>query len=260
LTFTVNVAKTLQAIALVRRDTFHEWRLGAEDGELSFGLNLSTLLECLKIFGITPGGALDKPPTMSIGYRESSACLYLTIVEGSCVTECELHTLELEQPARVELDVAEGARPPLVVTVPSDMLKSGIDELDWGGDANRDKRLTLSASLQPPMLSLTVASTDLGCEMVFPANSLSHFQCSACVSYDYRYLLLSMALRSLKDSQSAQLTVDKGGLLQIKLCFPSGSGGGAELYSLFYTHPLVDDDEYEDGIGGTAMEADAGAS
>ena len=130
LLFTVNVAKTLQASAYVKRGgVFHDWYLAPElSGEaplerLEFGINLATLLECLKIFGGAPAGSLDQPSRMTLAYRASTACLCLTIHDGPCVTECTLHTLEIECPTRVELRPPDGGRPPLKLTIGSEALK-----------------------------------------------------------------------------------------------------------------------------------------
>jgi hypothetical protein len=71
LTFTVNVSKTLQAIAYVKRKgVFHTWELAmphrgeVPDERLEFGINLATLLECLKIFGGAAAPTLAAVPRL----------------------------------------------------------------------------------------------------------------------------------------------------------------------------------------------------
>ena len=87
------------------------------------------------------------------------------------MTECELHTLDIEAPHRMQLSLSDGERVPARIVISSDALKSGIDELEWGGDPNRDKRVVLQVHPRPGALSLTVSSTDVGCEMVFPVDA-----------------------------------------------------------------------------------------
>lgn len=55
-----------------------------------FGINLSTLVECLKIFS----GSADS--SLHITFNSSSACLSLTLVEGNVVTNCTIHTMDTE--------------------------------------------------------------------------------------------------------------------------------------------------------------------
>ena len=94
MTFTVGVAKSLQAVAYVKRQgIFHKWWLAPEhrgdhptDGKLEFGINLATLLECLRIFGGTAvgggGTGFECKAQLHINYRASTACLNLCLVEG----------------------------------------------------------------------------------------------------------------------------------------------------------------------------------
>ena len=51
------------------------------------------------------------------------------------MTECEIHTLDIDAPMRMSLSLAEGERVPARIVIASDSLKSGIDELEWGGEA-----------------------------------------------------------------------------------------------------------------------------
>lgn len=93
LTFTVGVAKSLQAVAYVKREgVFHRWWLapmhrGDHPAEqLEFGINLATLLECLKIFGGTAvcggGSGFECKAQLHINYRQSTSSLCLCLVEG----------------------------------------------------------------------------------------------------------------------------------------------------------------------------------
>jgi len=276
LTFTVNVAKTLQAIAYVKRKgVFHDWKLSdVHSGEvpaeqLEFGINLTTLLECLKIFSSTSTpNAFERAQTaLHLQFRERTRCLCLQLNERHSITECEIHTLEIDAPHKTELNVREGERPPARLVVSSDELKSGIDELEWGGDATRDKRVILKISAPSPSdaggLSLTVSSTDVGCEMVYPPEALVSFEASRDLVFEYRFLHLHMALRSLRESHQTLLQLDEDGTLEIKLRFASSAAANSsELFSHFFLFPLADEDDVVDDFptaAGTASGAHGGA-
>ena len=275
LTFTVNVAKTLQAVAYVKRKgVFHTWELAEQhrgevpEERLEFGVNLATLLECLKIFG----GATAQTPweraqtAMHMSFRESTRCLCLQLNERNSVTECEIHSLEIDEPHKRTLNVPEGERPPARLVVGSDELKSGIDELEWGGDATRDKRVTLKvcapSASEAGGLSLTVSSTDVGCEMVYPPEALVSFDASRDLCFEYRFLHLHMALRALKDSHQTLLQLDADGTLEIKLRFaPTAAANASELFSHFFLFPLAEEEDIEDfaTAGGARVKDEFGA-
>ena len=258
MSFTVGVAKSLQAVAYVKREgIFLKWWLAEHHRgdrpteRLEFGINLVTLLECLRIFGGTSVGGNDirghfeSKAQLHINFRASTACLNLCLVEGHSVTECELHTLDIEPPHRVQLSLGELGRFPARIVVAADVLKSAIDELEWGGDNNRDKRVTLRIGARPGTLSLTVSSTDVGCEMVFPSEALVALEAQRDVQVDYRFLHMFMALRALKDAYQVQLQLDEAGTLEIKMRFTSNVPKAAELFSHFFLFPLLDEDDID---------------
>jgi len=93
MTFTVGVAKSMQAIAYVKREgVFHAWWLAEEHRgdhpteRLEFGINLATLLECLRSFGGASvggtGGTPDAKAQLHINFKPADACLNLSLVEG----------------------------------------------------------------------------------------------------------------------------------------------------------------------------------
>jgi len=254
MTFTVNVAKSMQAIAYIKREgVFHQWHLEPEhagehpEERLEFGINLATLLECLKIFGggATAPSIFEKSQSaLHMSYLSSTCSLCLMLNEKHSVTECEVHSLDIEEPHRLELNVNEGQRLPARLVISSETLKQGIDELEWGGDTGREKRVTLRICANPGSLSLTVSSTDVGCEMVYPKEALVSFEATHDLAFEYRFQHLHMALRSLKDSQQTQLQLDEQGTLEIKMRFASSSAYRAsELFSHFFIFPLAEEDD-----------------
>jgi len=250
--FTVNEAKSLQASAYMKRGLFHEWQLAeahystSEEHEpLQFGLNLSTLVECLRILGGGGSGGLDKPATLQLSFREETSCLMLTLVDGTAVTQCMLHTMDVEPAEPILMD----SHTPVRIVIKSDALHDGIAELEWGGDtgAQKDKRLCLRVALDPPQLSLTVSSVDLGCEMAYPPESLVHFEAAEELEFDYRFSLVHLALRSIRESDETCLKIDSQGLLYLMCKFPSDMASCSNVFLEFYVFPLVDDEQVEGG-------------
>ena len=90
---------------------------------------------------------------------------------------------------------------------------------------------------------------------VFPDSALIAFEARSELTHEYRFQLLHMALRSLRESEQAQLQIDEEGTLEIKLRFVAGSGG-TELFSNFVIFPLADDEELTLGVGATADDAE----
>lgn len=75
--FTLEEAKTLQATAFLKAQLFHEFNLqGAEDqdGEIKFGINLTVLVECLKMFGSREA---HLPPANLVIQYTGEECLLL---------------------------------------------------------------------------------------------------------------------------------------------------------------------------------------
>ncbi|EOD08767.1 hypothetical protein EMIHUDRAFT_217010 [Emiliania huxleyi CCMP1516] len=259
--FTVNEAKSLQASAYMKRGLFHEWQLAeahystSEEHEpLQFGLNLSTLVECLRILG---GGGSGATP----------------LLPGPCpclAGECMLHTMDVEPAEPILMD----SHTPVRIVIKSDALHDGIAELEWGGDtgarAQKDKRLCLRVALDPPQLSLTapgrrrrlsphwtvahprplrceqVSSVDLGCEMAYPPESLVHFEAAEELEFDYRFSLVHLALRSIRESDETCLKIDSQGA-RPEEGFPSDMASCSNVFLEFYVFPLVDDEQVEAG-------------
>ena len=89
MTFTVGVAKSLQAIAYLKREgVFHAYWLADEHRgdapaeKLEFGINLATLLECLRIFGGATDGMPQGKAQLHINFKPADATLNLSLVEA----------------------------------------------------------------------------------------------------------------------------------------------------------------------------------
>ena len=143
LVFSVQLANTMRASARLSRALFTEWRLSDEAGSqgFGFGVNLGTLVECLRILS-----GKDEN-TLRISYNAASTKLRLTLVEGGAVTECDLGTLDTEEILPV---TEEGCTARIVLE--SSLLTEALSDFQFSAD-EKNQRLRLRTGLQPPQLA-----------------------------------------------------------------------------------------------------------
>ena len=240
--FTVNEAKSLQARAYVKKEHFGRYELapehqGSQPAErLQFGINLATLVECLRILG--PGGDVAR---LHLRYRASTACLCLTLQQGIALTECQIHTLDDELPcAPLQLESPQ----PVRIVLKSDALLDGLSELEHGGDAGqKDRRVAVAVTMNPLQLSLTVCGADMGCEMVYPPESLVKLDVARDVTAEYRFSLLNLVAPALRESTETCLKLSEQGLLNLMVKFASPETPDRYAFVEFYVCPLVEDDD-----------------
>lgn len=118
------------------------------------------------------------PPSCAPGRR----CLMLTLVDGTAVTQCMLHTMDVEPAEPILMDshtpvrappsprprhVSRGARTARAtaaqvrIVIKSDALHDGIAELEWGGDTGA--RACASAASSPPHPPTSATTSASGC-------------------------------------------------------------------------------------------------
>ena len=113
--------------------------------------------------------------------------------------------------------------------------------------------------LEPAHFSLTVRQLSLGCEMIYPLESLVQFEASEPVEFDYRFALVRMALRSLSSSDETSIVLGEDGVLQLTLKLKNEAAGKAagSLFLKFLMFPLIDD-EQDELFGGAPTDQAAG--
>mmetsp|Transcript_60067 Transcript_60067/g.106323 ORF Transcript_60067/g.106323 Transcript_60067/m.106323 type:complete len:160 (+) Transcript_60067:375-854(+) len=140
--------------------------------------------------------------------------------------------VEAEQILEGSLDV------PSRIVISAEKLANGLSELEWGSETGqKDKRVAVGVQVQPPQLSMTVSSEDLGCEMVFPQDALIVCNIRCDLEFSYRFSLLRMALRSLQQAEEACIQLDVNGLFDLKVKFANAQ------FIQFFIHPLMDEEE-----------------
>ena len=91
--------KTLQVKAFLQAELFDEYRYTAEE-EQSFNINLLLLLECLNIFG---GGFTS----MRLTYAGYGNPLTLMLEESGVITDCNIRTMEPNEPGDIDIRATE---------------------------------------------------------------------------------------------------------------------------------------------------------
>jgi len=120
----------------------------------------------------------------------------------------------------------------------AEMLAHGLQELEWSGDtSSKGKRVVVSVTRYPLQLCMTVASEDMGCEMVYPAEALMVCNVRQELKFEYRFSLLHMSLRSLQQADEVCLQLDSEGLLDLKVKHPNSQ------FVQFFVQPLIDEEE-----------------
>tara|TARA_B110001452_G_scaffold251506_1_gene240619 strand:- start:821 stop:1732 length:912 start_codon:yes stop_codon:yes gene_type:complete len=255
ITFSVAAANTLRGTVTLPRALFSRWNLkneGASQEGLGFGVNLGILLECMRIF------TGNEQQTLNMSYNGDEACLLLTMVEGNAVTDCRVSTLDVEEIEAVTNPHGSRAR----IVLDSKRLGDALQDFHSVSDDKENPRLRLRINLQPPQVSLAVASSELGCEVVYPPPALISFQASGELEYEYSFTLLRAALRSLKESDQTCLQVGDEGLLHL-LVRISQEETAADTFVEFLVAPLAAEDygldEEEDEEPSAQVEAEAGS-
>ena len=106
------------------------------------------------------------------------------------------------------------------------------------------------AGEQDQELSLTVSSTDVGCEMVYPAEACIAFEATRDLTFEYRFLHLHMALRSLKESDQTCLRLGEDGLLHLRVRIRAELV--EDIFVTYLLSPLMSDEIEEDMSANTA--------
>ena len=135
LVFSVELAQTMRASARLSRALFTEWRLNDEAGSqgFGFGVNLGTLVECLRILS-----GKDEN-TLRISYNAASTKLRLTLVEGGAVTECDLGTLDTEEIVQVTEEACTAR-----IVLESTLLSEALTDFQFGTDEKNQRSRSTS--------------------------------------------------------------------------------------------------------------------
>jgi len=95
-----------------------------------------------------------------------------------------------------------------------------------------------------PILRIHAAGPFGSCDMDYPNDRevLETFECEEPLTFSYKLLHISRAIRALQNSTKTSLRIDNGGLLCLQLLMPSPGprGGHSEAFVQFSCLPLDD--------------------
>jgi cell cycle checkpoint protein len=250
--FAVEESKVLMGTCLLQKDLFEEYKYkepvhgsssegGASlppDGEPAggdradqFKVNLSTLIDCLNIFG----GGTNSLTSLQIIYKGYGNPLFLMLEENQVRTDCGLRTLETDGIP----DYHFRAVPILNKAImKSDCLKEALNELDWSSET-----LNILMSPDAPHFRLTTTGPNGSCQIDFPSDSKAFeaFQCTQTLSYSYKTKLVQPTVKALMSSTKTQLRINERGTLNLQHMYVTDNDQTSFLD--FYVIPLEEEEE-----------------
>ncbi len=252
LKMTVEDAKTFQANAFIQSSMFNEFNIGEED-DFGFNISLSTLLECLSIFG--SANLANATSTNGIIGSTLSLASAQTVLSGSAITSLVLHYGKYGDPlsmwmeedgvvSKAEIptqDVKETlffdfSKPNVIakVVMLSEHLKDLFAEFDMSSDTLEigvdDDAKTVSFSTNGNAGEVTIS---------LPEHSeIVHiFECRRKSKAKYPMNLLKNALKAIVMSQKLSLRMDQQNILcmQYMISYPEGN-----CFLEFYCAPEIE--------------------
>jgi hypothetical protein len=237
-------AKTTQAQGTLAKDIFSAYECEQDGGR--FVLNLTALLDCLQIFGLTTLGTV----ALAMAYYPDLAMLKLSLEEGQDFTSCELRTLDEDGMEDEDGEFAAHAKAfrgsPEVARciIKSESLKEAFQELsDLPGAAT----MTIRVSQTSPHFRLASGGS-MGCsEIEFPKRSEAfvHFECDVPkVEWTYQLRALESGMRALNFACETYFRFNDVGILCVQHQIPMTGGKSCFVDFIFVAD---EDQDEEDG-------------
>eukprot|EP00904_Undaria_pinnatifida_P011996 jgi/Undpi1/7927/HiC_scaffold_24.g10399.m1 len=240
-------AKYTQAQGVLESSLFQEYDCveGAK-----FGINLTTLLECLQIFG--PGSLAQT--SVSMAYQEARATFRLTLEEAGVFTSCEIRTIHQDEEAMEFSALAKAFSSSDAVCqciLKSDFLKEAFQEL---ADLNGATSVAVTFGQEAPHLQLSAKGSIGSSEIDFPKTSEA-FVCFECheprVSWTYLMTGMETGMRALPHANETYFRVNGEGILCIQHQIPMSMGQTSFVDVLLcpdIQESEMDADEQEGGL------------
>ncbi|KAJ3120954.1 ssDNA endodeoxyribonuclease [Nowakowskiella sp. JEL0407] len=238
LRFITHESNTLQLTAYLKKDLFREYNF---KDEVSFGIDLHTLLECITIFGNVSNSSSNnvwggKTQTIRIQFPIDDA-LALTIEENGVITDCKIKTQEA--PEFFSLNESLTETPFLAkLIINSSWLKSAFSELDGTAE-----RFTVLVSPNAPYFRISVKSVVGDAQIDYPKDTdvFETFTCDEVCSNSYKYSTMLFALRALQVSTKTYIRINQRGFLSMQFMVPVTDSQVSFID--FIIVPLLNDEE-----------------
>lgn len=226
---TVEDSKCVQANAFIQEALFHEFLM--KEDQITFKINLTVLLECLTIFGGTPG----ESTSLKMCYAGYGCPLILVLEEDGVLTDCSIKTLEPDEILDFNFCSTNVINK---IIMKSECLKEAFSELDMTSDI-----LQFLMSPDPPHFRLSTFGNAGSTHSDFPKESdmMESFQCTQTQTNRYKISLLKPSVKALALSTRVSIRTDNRGFLSLQ--FMIKNEDGQVCFVEFYCAPDEDVDE-----------------
>jgi cell cycle checkpoint protein len=193
LKFSFEKGRRFAAKAYLKATYFQNYTINEDEGKVVFSVSLSTLLNCLQVFGTSSH--------IDMKYHGRGDPLLITLAEDGVITECELSTIEMED----EIDFSFRSTSVMSrAVVKSEYLKQVFSELEIFGATECE--FTLSPE---PSLSLAVIADNSEVRVDFPTDKQSgvftEFECSEPMTIKYLLALLRPCVKAMSRADTTSL-------------------------------------------------------
>lgn len=246
LKMTVEDAKTFQANAFIQSNLFQEFKIG-EDDDFGFTISLSTLLECLSIFGASnPNSVLSSAASIQsvlssismtslvIHYGKYGDPLSMWMEEDGVVSKADIPTQEVKETLYFDFSKPKIAAKIQMLT---EHLKDLFAEFDMSSEV-----LEIEIDPDTKTLSFSTFGTCGQVSISLPHDSeIVHiFECNKKVKAKYPLNLLKNAIKAIVMAEKLSIRVDTQLVLCMQYLISYNEG---KCYLEFFCAPEID---YED--------------
>ncbi|NXY87705.1 RAD1 protein, partial [Alcedo cyanopectus] len=211
---TVEDAKCIQANAFIQAEIFQEFAV--QEQSVTFRINLSVLLDCLTIFGISSlSGTLT---ALRMCYRGYGHPLMLFLEEGGVVTICKINTQEPED--LLDFDFCS-TKVVNKIILQSEGLREAFAELDMTSEV-----LQITMSPDKPYFRLSTFGNAGSAHLDYPRDSdlMEAFHCNQTQTNRYKISLLKPSTKALAISCKVSIRTDAQGFLSLQYMIRNDDG------------------------------------
>lgn len=254
----VEEAKSVQAVAYIRKNSFNEYNLKIEkeDDSLVFGISLSIVCECLSMFvGATSPNFTTT--TITDGHHQASVRIIykgkgapLIFVMAQCddeeddnlVTECSIKTREYlyedDEMGVLDLNIENE-------DILNTVIMNGIEFWNILNDLDKQcEELELFLSQNEPYFRITTVGTlqsESNVEINKTSDIILKFDCKGEQKNRYKFKHIALMMKTLAISSKISIRTDAKGLLSLQVMIENekdDSKKDSQIYIEYYIIPL----------------------
>ena len=227
---TVEESKCAQINAFLQASLFQTYKFTGE--AIVFCVNLNVLMECLNIFGGTPGSTFT---SLNMRYEDHNSPLLLVLEEGGIVTECQIKTMEASEILDFNF-TSLGVENKIIMR--SECLRDAFTELDESSHI-----IEILMSPLSPWFRLSTFGQAGSTTTEYPKDSdfVEVFECTKLQCNRYRLTLVKPSIKALLQSSKVSIRMDKRGFLSLQYMIKTEDGN-----TCFVEFLCAPDEDYQD--------------